>query len=141
MRKNTCTVVMNVSVAMTYGNVTEELLNSTTYSDALVIIVNSSPSWHLSVGIGISFFSLLLTIISSVIAMIKSKWVFEARNANHHHDDVPPISIKRIDSDDSGAFTVSICSEGEIETQTVHQKEESSSTDSFFSIDGDSDSL
>ena len=136
-----CTAVMNVSVATTYGNVTEDLLNSTTNSDALVIVVNSSPSWHLSVGIAIGLFSLLLTIISSVIAIIECKWAFEARNANRHHKDVPPISIKRIDSDDSGAFTVSICSEGEIETQTVHQKEECSSTDSFFSIDGDGDSL
>ena len=126
---------MNVSVAMTYGNVTEEILNSTTDSDALVIVVNSSPLWYLSVGVGISVLILLLTIITSVIAIIEYKWALDARNANPPHKDVALKSIRWIDSDDSRAFTVSICSEGEIQTverQTVDQKEESSSTDSFF---------
>ena len=112
---------MNVSVATTYGNVTEDLLNSTTNSDALVI-VNSSSSWHLSVGIAIGLFSLLLTIISSVIAIIECKWAFEARNANHHHKDIPPISIKWIDSDDSRAFTVRICSEGKLKHKLYIRK-------------------
>ena len=129
---------MNVSVAPTYGNVTEELLNSTTDSEALVIILNSSPSWHLSVGVGISVLILLLTIITSVIAIIEYKWALDARNANSPNQDVALTSIKWIDSDESGAFTVSICSEGEIERQSVDQKEESSSTDSFFSIGSDS---
>ena len=130
---------MNVSVAMTYGNVTEEILNSTTDSDALVIIVNSSPLWHLSVGVGdqcidtAAHYHNICDSDNRVQVGVRCK---KCQSTFIRTSLLNPSS--RIDSDDSGAFTVSICSEGEIVRQTVDQKEESSSTDSFFLIGSDS---
>ena len=125
---------MNVTVATIFDNVTQEIIDSITEPDLLVVVVKSSPSWHLSVGVGIGLLTLLLMIITSIILIIEYKWTLDERNANQAHKDIALKRVQSVDSVDSVAFSISS------ERQTkIDQEHISLSIDSFFSFE-DTDS-
>ena len=68
--------IMNFTDSGVFNNITQEIVDThdTTTEPVLVVIVKSSPSWHLSVGVSIGLLSLVLAIITSVIVIIEHKW-------------------------------------------------------------------
>ena len=121
---------MNFTDSTTFSNVTEEIIDTTTEPDLLVVIIKSTPSWHMSVGVGIRLLSLVLMIVTSVIVIIEYKWAVEERNANQPHKDIAIKKGQSVESVDSAVF--SICGESQIE---IDQDQRSSSIDSFFSFE------
>ena len=113
---------MNFTDSGVFNNVTQEIVDTTT-EPVLVVIVKSSPSWHLSVGVVIGLLSLVLAILTSVIVIIEHKWARQEQNAKQQHKDIVIKTGESVQSFDSVVFSIS--SEGQ----------RSSSIDLFFSIE------
>ena len=64
-----------------FDNSTEELLENTTDSNSVYLVIKSSPSWHLSVGVAVGLAMLLLTVVMSFVILHEYVWALKDRQA------------------------------------------------------------
>ena len=122
---------MDMTPIISFGNVTEEVFDSTTDADILVVVVQDSKLWYLCLTIILSVLTFLIGLITTVILIHHYKWALEERQARSQGQDIELHTVKSVESESGGSSGFHALEEGQIQSGSQRKP---SDTDSFLTV-------